>query len=65
MGQIRRDGEEILGRLGAEFPSTTTSAKTFILEIPTETIGDTDLSYIKPFVVMRVGVHVVYINKEL
>lgn len=42
MEPIQR-GEEA-GFFGAEFPSTTTPAKTFILEIPPETIGDTNLS---------------------
>lgn len=51
--------------MGAEFPSATTSAKTFILEISAETVGGTDLSYIESFVVIHTGVRMVYVNKML
>lgn len=51
--------------MGAEFPSATTSAKTFILEIAAETVGDTDLAYVESFAVTHTGVRVVYVNKVL
>lgn len=49
--------------MGAEFPSATTSAKTFILEISAETVGGTDLSYIESFVVIHTGVRMVYVKR--
>lgn len=56
MDQIWRDGQAgwLFGWF-AEFPSTTASAKTFILEIAAEIVGDMSLSYIKSFVVIHSG----------
>lgn len=56
---------EIGKEIGAEPPSATTSAKTFILEIAAETVGGTNLSYIESFVVIHTGVLMVYVNKVL
>jgi len=54
MDQMWRDGEASCF-VFAGFLPTTTSAKTFILEIPTKTIEDTNHSHIKSFVVIRIG----------